>query len=186
VAEFGRLDIVIANAGIAAPAPTLEMSEESWSTMIDVNLTGVWKTLKASVPHVLAGERGGSVVLISSLAAMTANLNIAHYSAAKAGLVGLMRVLAKELGPANVRVNSIHPGFIDTDMVFNESKYRLFRPDLEHPTRSDMEELTRTRHALPFAAGAPLDVSNAVLYLVSDDGRYITGTTHIVDGGGAL
>jgi (+)-trans-carveol dehydrogenase len=186
VSQLGRLDIVLANAGISTPAPTLEMDEETWSTMIDVNLTGVWKTVRAAVPQILAGGRGGSVVITSSLAAQKANANTAHYTAAKAGLVGLMKVLALELAPQNIRVNTIHPTTVATDMILNEPTYRLFRPDLEHPTRADFEEAALTLNRMPVPALEAVDISNAVLYLVSDDGRYVTGTTHTVDAGGGI
>jgi (+)-trans-carveol dehydrogenase len=186
VSQFGRLDIVLANAGISAPAPTLTMSEEMWSTMIDINLTGVWKTVRASVPHILAGGRGGSVVITSSLAAVRPNENIAHYSAAKAGLVGLMRVLAKELAPSGIRVNTIHPTTVATEMVLNDATYRLFRPDLEEPTRDDFVKAASTLNALPIALTESSDISAAVLYLVGAGGRAVTGTTHLVDAGGAL
>lgn len=186
VAELGRLDIVLANAGISTPAPTLEMDEETWQTMIDVNLTGVWKTIRASVPHVVAGGRGGSVVITSSLAALYANPNTAHYSAAKAGLVMLAKIMAKELAPQSIRVNTVHPTTVATDMILNEPTYRLFRPDLEHPSRADFEEAALTLNKLPVPAIEAVDISNAVLYLVSDDGRYVTGTTHVVDAGGQL
>jgi SDR family mycofactocin-dependent oxidoreductase len=186
VAELGRLDIVLANAGISTPSPTLEMSEETWQTMIDINLTGQWKTIKATVPHIIAGGRGGSVVITSSLAAMYANPNTAHYSAAKAGLVGFAKVLAKELAPHSIRVNTIHPTTVATDMILNDATYQLFRPDLEHPTRADFEVAALTLNALPVPALEPIDISNAVLYLVTDDGRYVTGTTHVVDAGGLL
>lgn len=183
VAELGRLDIVLANAGIVAPAPTLEMSEEQWQTMIDINLTGVWKTLKASVPHILAGGRGGSVVITSSLAAIVVQPNIAHYAAAKGGLIQLSNVLSKELAPKGIRVNTVHPGTVLTDMVLNEPTFRLFRPDLEHPTQEDFEEVARTLTGMPTSAIESVDISNAILYLVSDDGRYVTGTTHVVSAG---
>ncbi len=186
VAQLGRLDIVLANAGISTPASSLEMDEETWQTMIDVNLTGVWKTLRASVPHVIAGGRGGAVVITSSLAAIYANPGTAHYSAAKAGLVMLAKVLAKELAPHSIRVNTVHPTTVATDMILNQPTYRLFRPDLEEPTRADFEEAALTLNALPVPAMEPVDISNAVLYLVSDDGRYVTGTTHVVDAGGQL
>lgn len=186
VGQLGRLDIVLANAGISTPAPTLEMDEETWSTMIDVNLTGVWKTVRAAVPHIVDGGRGGSVVITSSLAAQKANANTAHYTAAKAGLVGLMKVLALELAPQNIRVNTIHPTTVATDMILNEPTYRLFRPDVEHPTRADFEEAALTLNKMPVPALEAVDISNAVLYLVSDDGRYVTGTTHTVDAGGNL
>jgi (+)-trans-carveol dehydrogenase len=186
VGQLGRLDIVLANAGISTPASTLEMDEETWSTMIDVNLTGQWKTIKAAVPHVIAGGRGGSVVITSSLAAIYANANTAHYSAAKAGLVMLAKVLAKELAPQSIRVNTIHPTTVATDMILNDPTYRLFRPDLENPTRADFEEAALTLNKLPVPAIEAVDISNAVLYLVSDEGRYVTGTTHVVDAGGQL
>ncbi len=186
VTELGRLDIVLANAGISAPAPTLEMDEAVWDEMIDINLTGQWKTICAAVPHIIAGGRGGSVVITSSLAALHANENTAHYSAAKAGLVGLMKVLAKELAPKNIRVNTIHPTTVATDMILNEPTYRLFRPDLENPNREDFEVAARTLNKLPIAAVDPVDISNAVLYLITEAGRYVTGTTFVVDAGGQL
>jgi SDR family mycofactocin-dependent oxidoreductase len=186
VSEFGRLDIVLANAGISSPAPTLEMSEETWQDMIDINLTGVWKSLKVSVPHIVAGGRGGSVIITSSLAAIYANENCAHYSAAKAGLVMLMKVMAKELAPQSIRVNTIHPTTVATDMILNDATYKLFRPDLDNPTRADFEEAARTLNRLPVAALEPNDISETVLHLVSDSGRYITGTTVVVDAGGQL
>jgi len=186
VAQFGRLDAVVANAGVCSTCPTLELSEESWSTVIDINLTGVWKTLKASVPAILESGRGGSVVIISSLAAMKASESTAHYTASKTGQVGLMRVLAKELAPQKVRVNSIHPTTVMTEMVLNDSIYRLFRPDLESPTREDFEEASRDINALPVAGIDSIDVANAVLYLIADSGRYVTGSTMVVDAGGSL
>ncbi|MDV7242712.1 MULTISPECIES: mycofactocin-coupled SDR family oxidoreductase [Rhodococcus] len=186
VDQLGRLDIVLANAGISAPASTLEMSEEVWSTMIDINLTGVWKTCKVAVPHIIAGGEGGSVVITSSLAALKANENIAHYSAAKAGLIGFMRVLAKELAPSQIRVNTVHPTTVATEMILNDTTYRLFRPDLANPTRNDFEEAAGTLNALPVAVTEVEDISHAIVYLVAGSGRYVTGTTHVVDAGGLL
>ena len=162
------------------------MDEAVWDEMIETNLTGQWKTIRAAVPHIINGGRGGSVVITSSLAAIYANENTAHYSAAKAGLIMLMKVLAKELAPHSIRVNTIHPTTVATDMILNEPTYRLFRPDLAHPTREDFEEAARTLNKLPVAALEPADISNAILYLVSDVGRYVTGITHVVDAGGQL
>ncbi|ONM49207.1 mycofactocin-coupled SDR family oxidoreductase [Nocardia donostiensis] len=186
VNTFGRLDIVVANAGISNPAPTLDMSEDTWQDMIDINLTGVWKSLKASVPHIIDGGRGGSVVITSSLAAVYANENVAHYAAAKAGLVMLMKVMAKELAPHSIRVNTVHPTTVATGMILNDATYRLFRPDLENPTRGDFEEAARTLNRLPVVALEPEDVTETVLHLVSDSGKYITGTTQLLDAGGSL
>jgi (+)-trans-carveol dehydrogenase len=186
VGELGRLDIVLANAGIAGTAPTLEMDEEVWQTMMDIDLTGVWKTLKASVPHIIAGGRGGSVVITSSLAAVTANEHTAHYSAAKSGLIGLMRVLAKELAPHRIRVNTVHPTTVGTEMILNESTYRHFRPDLHATTRDDFEEAARTLNRMPIPYLEAADVTNVVLFLVSDEGRYVTGSQQLLDAGGSL
>ena len=186
VAQFGRLDIVVANAGIGSYAPLLDMDEATWDTMIDINLTGVWKTVRAAVPHIVAGGRGGSVVLISSLAAMITHEHSGHYTAAKSGMVGLMRVLAKELASKNIRVNTVHPTTVATEMVLCEEMYGLFRPDLENPTRADFEAVASRLNRLPVTLVEPEDIASAVLFLVSEDARYITGTTQVIDAGGNL
>ncbi|WP_040841332.1 mycofactocin-coupled SDR family oxidoreductase [Nocardia brevicatena] len=186
VAELGRLDIVVANAGISSPAPTLEMDVETWQEMIDINLTGVWKSIKVSVPHVISGGRGGSVVIISSGATERPFERLGHYSAAKAGLVALMRVLAKELGAQGIRVNTVHPGTVLTPMVLNDPTYRAFRPDLAEPGREDFEEAARSITALPMGPLEAEDIANAVAYLVSDEARGVTGTRHLIDVGVAL
>lgn len=183
MSEFGRIDIIVANAGISTLAPTLEMEEEMWQVMIDVNLTGVWKTVRAAAPHIVAGERGGSIVLISSCGTHMANANIAHYTAAKCGVEGIMRVLAKELGPLGIRVNTVNPSGTATDMVLNETAYKIFRPDLEHPTRAHLEAVQGALNILPVTLLEPSDISNTVLHLVSDDARYVTGTVNLVDAG---
>jgi SDR family mycofactocin-dependent oxidoreductase len=186
VADLGRLDIVCANAGISTPSPTLEMPEETWQTTIDINLTGVWKTCKATVPHIVAGNRGGSVIITSSAATVMISGNIAHYTAAKHGLIGFMRVLAKELAPHRIRVNTLHPAGVRTPMVYNEPMYRLFRPDLENPGKEDFEAAARSHNALGVPAVEPEDVSAAVVYLAAPSGRYVTGSTFMLDAGGSL
>jgi SDR family mycofactocin-dependent oxidoreductase len=186
VASLGRLDVVCANAGISTPSPTLTMSEETWQTTIDVNLTGAWKTCRATVPHIIAGSRGGAVIITSSSATSMISGNIAHYTASKHGLIGFMRVLAKELAPHRIRVNTLHPTGVRTPMIFNEPMYRLFRPDLEDPGQEDFESAARSHHALGVSAVEPGDVSAAVIYLASASGRYVTGTTLMLDAGGQL
>jgi SDR family mycofactocin-dependent oxidoreductase len=183
---FRRIDIVLANAGILSTAQTLDMDENMWQTMIDVNLTGVWKTVKAAVPHIVNGGRGGAVVITSSMATFSPHENAAHYTAAKSGLIGFSRVLAKELARHQIRVNTVHPTTVSTDMILNDSTFRLFRPDLENPTRADFEEVALQLNALDTPLIDAVDVSNAVLYLVSDDGRFVTGNTHSIDAGGTL
>jgi len=150
VAQLGRLDIVSANAGIgSSPYSAWEIPGDVWQGMLDINLTGVWHTCKVAIPHMIDGGRGGSIVLTSSMAALRTYANIAHYTAAKHGVVGLMRTLALELGPHNIRVNSIRPTQVDTPMTMNEAAYRLFRPDLENPGRDDLAVPSQAMHALP-------------------------------------
>jgi SDR family mycofactocin-dependent oxidoreductase len=184
VAQLGRLDIVSANAGIGtSPHHAWEIDADTWQTMIDINLTGVFNTAKAAIPHLIAGGNGGAIILTSSAAGLMAYENIAHYVSAKHGVVGLMRTLALELAPYMIRVNSIHPTQVDTPMIQNEATYRLFRPDLEHPTREDFAPASQSVNALPIPWVEPVDISNAVLFLASDEGRYITGVTLPVDAG---
>ncbi len=187
VAQLGRLDIVSANAGIGtSPHTSWEMDETTWQTMIDINLTGVWHTAKAAIPHLIEGGRGGAIVLTSSAAGLQAYENIAHYVSAKHGVVGLMRTLALELAPYSIRVNSIHPTQVDTPMIMNEATYQLFRPDLEHPTRDDFAPASQSVNALPVPWVEPVDISNAVLFLASDEARYVTGVTFPVDAGAVI
>ncbi|MCU1481733.1 MAG: putative short-chain dehydrogenase [Subtercola sp.] len=184
VAQLGRLDIVSANAGIGVdPRLTEDVPEEVWTDMLDVNLSGVWRAAKAAIPHMKAAGNGGSIVLTSSAAGLRAYANASAYVSAKHGVVGLMRTLALELAPHMIRVNSIHPTQVDTDMIQNEATYRLFRPDLEHPTREDFAPASQTMNALPIPWVEAIDISNAVLFLASDEARYITGVTLSVDAG---
>lgn len=184
VAELGKLDIVSANAGILnTPAPAEDLAEDSWATMIDINLTGVWKTCAAAIPHLKAGGSGGSIILTSSEAGLIGYQNVAHYVSAKHGVVGLMRTLALELAPDSIRVNSLHPTQVDTDMIQNESTYRMFSPDLDHPTRDDFAAASQAVNALPIPWVESVDISNALLFLASDEARYITGVPLPVDAG---
>lgn len=186
VAQLGRLDIVVANAGIGSTgAPMHKMEERAWRDMLDINLTGVWLTTKAAVPHLKAARRG-SIVLTSSVGGLKAYPNIGHYVAAKHGVVGVMRTLAVELAPHNIRVNSVHPTHVDTPMLMNEPTFQLFRPDLENPSKDDMVAACETFHAMPVPWVEAADISNAVLFLVSDEARYITGVTLPIDAGSMI
>jgi len=182
VAELGRIDVVVANAGIhPAGGPTWEISAQSWQQALDVNLTGVWHTVKAGVPHM--GEQGGSVVIISSTNGIRGTADTAAYTASKHAVVGLARTLANELGPRRIRVNTVHPGAVGTAMVLNEATFRRLRPDLDNPTAEDAAEVLMARHLLPVPWVDPVDVSNAVVFLASDEARYITGTQIVIDAG---
>ena len=187
VEQLGRLDIIVANAGIGNGGATLDKtSEPDWTDMIDINLGGVWKTVKAGVPHILAGGRGGSIILTSSVGGLKAYPHTGHYVAAKHGVVGLMRTFAVELGPQNIRVNSVHPTNVNTPLFMNEGTMKLFRPDLENPGPDDMKVVGQLMHTLPIGWVEPEDIANAVLFLASDEARYITGVTLPVDGGSCL
>jgi (+)-trans-carveol dehydrogenase len=186
LSEFGRLDIVSANAGIVSSRLAHKLSEESWRDVIDVNLTGAWHTAKVAIPHLIAGGNGGTIVLTSSSAGLSGAQNLAHYVAAKHGVVGLMRTLALELAPYSIRVNSLHPTSVNTPMIMNRATYRLFRPDMDNPTQDDVSQEFLKLNALPIKWVEPIDVSNALLFLASDDGRFITGTVLPVDGGSAV
>lgn len=183
VNELGRLDIVSANAGIGGFGRAHELAERDWKDMIDINLTGAWHTCKAAVGLLIDAGHGGSIVITSSAVGLKAVQNTVHYGSAKHGLVGLMRTLALELAPHSIRVNSLHPTSVDTDMILNDSTYRMFRPDLDNPTMDDAADVFVTVNALPVKWVEAIDVSNALLFLASDEARYITGVALPVDAG---
>lgn len=183
VEALGRLDVICATAGISSSGPVVEMDTDRWQTMLDVNLTGVWRTCKAGIPHIVDGGRGGSIVLISSIAGLRGLVSVGHYTAAKHGVVGLMKSLANELAPHSVRVNTIHPANTRTAMIQNPSTMRTFCPGVEEPTQEQFEAGLQSMHLLPVAMIEPEDIANASLFLASDESRYITGVTLPVDAG---
>ena len=185
VAQLGRLDIVVANAGIYQVAPALELDDAAWQETIGINLTGVWHTVKASLPHLIDGG-GGSIILTSSVLGLRGGANSVHYSTAKHGVVGIMRSVASEFAQHRVRVNSVHPTLVNTIMIQNEQVWGLFEPDNPHPTRESATPVFQTINALPVPWVEPVDISNAVLFLASDEARYITGVTLPVDAGALL
>ena len=183
VSRLGRLDIVAANAGIFSWGMADELSEQAWRDVIDVNLTGAWHTAKAAIPHLRAAG-GGAIVITSSTAGLKGAPNVAHYAAAKHGVVGLMRTLANELAPDMVRVNTVHSTSVDTPMIHGQPLYHLFLPDHEGEiTREEVAPVHQALNALPVPWVDPVDISNAVVFLASDEARYITGVTLPVDAG---
>jgi len=182
VAELGRLDIVVANAGVASFAPTDLMPEEMWQTLIDVNLTGVWHTYKATVPHLISGG-GGSIMFISSTAGLKGIRNMPHYTSAKHGMVGLARTCATEVAEFGIRVNTIHPTNVDTYMVQNPQTRQAFNPDKEEVTREDMIGPATLMNLLPIPWIESRDVSHLVLFLGSDESQFITAASIPVDAG---
>ena len=186
ITTFGRLDIAVANAGILSAAPTDAMPGQTWQDMIDVNLTGVFHAAKAAIPHIRKGGRGGAIVLTSSAVGIRAMPNLPHYVAAKAGVIGLMRSMALELAADNIRVNTVNPAIADTLMIQNKPVYELFVPGVDDPTREQAAEVFATMNPLPTPWVDADDVSNAVLFLASDEARYVTGLELKIDAGFCL
>jgi len=179
-----RLGIVVANAGIVRFGTVEELTEQAWRDVIDVNLTGVWHTVKAAIPRLRAAG-GGSIIIIGT--GLKGKPNLGHYAAAKHGLVGLMQSLANELAPDMVRVNTVHPSAVDNDMIHNQLLYHQLLPDHQGDiTRQEIEPVFQTLNALPVPWVESVDISNAVLFLASDEARYITGVTLPVDAGASV
>ena len=189
VSELGGLDIVSVNAGICGYGQVLDLTADEWNEMIDVNLTGSFNTAKATIPHILAQGRGGSVIFTSSIGGLEAIANIGHYNASKFGVIGLMKTLALELGEQGVRVNAVCPGNVNSPMMHNAATYKLFFPDLDNPGRADVEapdSRVREGNTIPVPYVDMEDITHAVMYLASDEARYVTGTTLVVDAGRML
>lgn len=188
VEQFGRLDIVVANAGVLSWGRMHEMSEEQWDTVIDINLNGSWRTIRAAAPAMIEAGNGGSIVIVSSSAGLKATPGNGHYSASKHGLVALTNALAIELGEFGIRVNSIHPYSIETPMVEKEAMMELFTkfphyvhsfsPMPYHPVNHQGK-----KGLMEFMM--PEEVSDVVAWLASDGSATISGSQIAVDRGTA-
>lgn len=186
IEEFGPIDTIIANAGVFTFAPhSWELSEEEWTSTIDINLSGVWRTCKAAIPSMLESPQRGSITLVSSSNGYRAEQGHAAYNAAKLGLVALMRALAGELGQHNIRVNSIHPTTVKTNMMWNDQMVDIFNPGQTTADLSQTEwwENMKTINILPIGALEPHDISDVIMFLASHAGRYITATEVPIDAG---
>jgi SDR family mycofactocin-dependent oxidoreductase len=183
MAELGRLDIVVCNSGIWSGSPFVDMSDETYHDMIDVQMHGVYNACKATVPHLIEQGEGGSIVIISSTAGLKGFPNQAHYNMAKHGVIGLMRTLANELAPHFIRANSIHPSSTFTKMINNAAIWEVFAPGVENPTEADFGDTFTALNLLPIPWMDPVDISNGVVYLASDESRYVTGVTLPIDAG---
>nr|WP_278247398.1 MULTISPECIES: mycofactocin-coupled SDR family oxidoreductase [unclassified Nocardioides] len=183
LAAFGHIDVVVANAGIYSAAPAWEQTEQQWTEMVDINLNGVWRTAKAAIPSMIDAGRGGSIILTSSNLGLVGALNSSSYVSSKHGVVGLMRALANDLGRYRIRVNTVNPTNVPTDMIMNPTLLKIFRPDLDDPKPADVVDALSAGHLLPVPWVEPEDISSAVLWLASDESRFVTGTTLQVDAG---
>jgi (+)-trans-carveol dehydrogenase len=186
VAELGRLDIVSANAGIVSFGESVDLEEQQWRDVIDTNLTGAWHTTTAAIPHIKAGGRGGAIILTSSTAGLIAYPHLAHYVAAKHGVIGLMKTLALELAPDMIRVNTVNPTSVDTPMIHNTATYTLFSDGNADATLDELKPTWEAMNALPIPWVETVDISNAIVFLASDEGRYITGVALPIDAGAVI
>jgi SDR family mycofactocin-dependent oxidoreductase len=183
LAELGRIDIVCANAGIISYAPGIELGSQGWQDVIDVNLTGVFNTVQATAPSMVDRGEGGSIILTSSFGGLRGIPNAVHYTAAKHGVLGLARAFSQELAPHFIRVNSIHPSAVPTPMVDNDATLAVFGQAGETATLDDAREAFTRLNALPVPWVEAGDVSNAVLWLASDESRMVTGVALPIDAG---
>lgn len=184
VERFGRIDILVAAAGIDSWNPAWAITDAQWRAMIDVNLGGVWQAAKAVAPTMIA-QGAGAMVFIGSVLSHRANREFAHYTAAKHGVLGLMRAFALELAPHMVRVNSVDPTVVHTDMVMNQA-YLDRAVGHEGATIEEIKAHYLKWNTLPVSWVEPVDIANAVLFLASEEARYITGVSLPVDLGALL
>jgi len=175
VAQLGRLDISVANAGVCSIQRWDEVTPDLWDTVVGINLTGVWNTCVASIPHLLAAG-GGSMILVSSTAGLKGQPFLTPYVASKHGMVGIMRSLANELAARHIRVNSLHPTGVDTPMLAG-------MVGLTERIEASPDVGSLFLNSLPVDLVRAEDVSHAVLFLASDEARYVTGLTMTVDAG---
>lgn len=184
ISAWGGIDVLVAAAGIDSWGNAWELSEDEWQRMLDINLSGVWRTAKAVAP-VMIEKKSGAMAFIGSVLSHRANQQFAHYTAAKHGVLGLVRSFALELAPSMVRVNSVDPTVVHTDMVMNQA----YLDRLCGHSGATQDEARRQYvgwNTLPVPWLEPVDVANAALFLVSDEARYITGVALPVDLGALL
>jgi SDR family mycofactocin-dependent oxidoreductase len=185
IETLGGIDIVAANAGIITYNSLWDLTDEQWDEVIDVNLTGVWNIVRACVPQMISQRRGGSIVLTSSTAGLVAVPGAASYTAAKHGVIGIMKSLAVELGSFGIRANCVHPTAVKTPMVMNQATYDLFSGHSEG-TFETADEIGRSLNLLDVGFIEPDDVTQAIIFLCCDQGRWITGTSLKVDAGATV
>ncbi len=184
VAEFGSVDILCANAGIWAAAPITEMTDEQWQSVIDVNITGVFNSMRAAARQMVKQEYG-RIVATSSIAGRAGMPQFANYAAAKWGVIGLVKTAALELAPYRITANAVCPASVKTPMMFeNKSLYQLFLPEVAEPTSAEVEEIVvATMHKIPDAWIEPEEISAAILYLVSERASHVSGTAIDISAG---
>ena len=179
ISEFGHIDVLVCNAGIADMALTWDITEDWWDDMIDTNLKGYWLAVKYVVPHMLARNQGGRIIMTSSVAGLRGEPGMAHYCASKWGVVGLAKSLAQELSQHNITVNTLHPTGVDTDIITGMAEAASM-------AKEDLVEFISEGHTMPVKLIESMDVANAALWLATDEARFITGHRMKVDAGRTL
>lgn len=183
MARFGRIDIVVNNAGIlTGNRPAHELDDETWSTMLDVNLTGVFRMTRAATPHMIAGGAGGRIINVASVAGLIGTPGFAHYCAAKHGVVGLTKATAAELAPYSITVNAICPGLVDTRMVEHSTSVIAGQLGV---TQDEVYDQYLSVHLIKERI-TPEQSAAAVMYLASDAARVVTGSCLSIDAGWAV
>jgi SDR family mycofactocin-dependent oxidoreductase len=183
VSDLGGLDIAVANAGIAPALNKLgDVDPECWDLVIDINLTGVYNTIRAVLPEMIS-KQSGRIIATSSMAGRAGYPNAGPYCASKWGVIGLIKAVAGDYGPFGITANAVCPTNVNSPMIHNDNTYSHFAPDLEHPTRQQVEERMKMAHPLGVPYVEPEDVSQAILFLASDAARYISGEALTVSAG---
>jgi len=182
VAEFGRVDVLLVNHGLLSLSPVAEMSDQVWDDVIGSDLTGVFKSVRAVLPQMIS-QGFGRIVVTASMAGRTGLPTVAHYCAAKWGAIGFVKSVAREVAGNGITVNAVCPTNVNTDMIHNAAFYALFAPGVENPTKEQAAPGFASLNAIPVPWIEPIDISNAMLFLASDEARYITGEALHVSAG---
>lgn len=180
--QFGKLDILLVNHGLLSLSPVSEMTDQIWDDVISSDLTGVFKAVRAAVPHMVE-QSFGRIVVTASMAGRVGLPTLAHYCAAKWGAIGFVKSVAREVAANNITVNAVCPTNTSTDMVHNPEFYKVFAPDVENPTAEDVTPGFTSLNAVPVPWIEPIDVTNAIMFLASESSRYITGEALHVSAG---
>ncbi|WP_432990452.1 mycofactocin-coupled SDR family oxidoreductase [Dactylosporangium sp. CA-233914] len=176
IAAFGHVDILAANAGVVTYHQLVDMDDQAWQDMIDVNLTGVANSIRAVLPHMME-RKYGRIVVTSSQAARRGVPNLSHYAASKWALIGLMKAVALEAAPYMITCNAVLPGAVNTPMMHHDEVYKVFVPEKDAPGLEDMEARLTQMNPMPTIWVEPTDISHEVLHLAAEESRFISGCT---------